>query len=80
MSQPSIILQTPSGAVVELRTHKIGPRYSAKISINNTTVAHTYSRTKPTPDDNRLVFDDLTLIRLLPESMQAAIQFLGGES
>lgn len=75
MSQPVITLNTPSGATVELRAHRVGTiKYSANTSINNTTVAWTGALFEHGTDGNNLILD-YAHIRLTDESVTRARAF-----
>ena len=76
MSQPTITLNTPSGATVELRAHRVcSISYSATVSINNTTVAFSAALTTHELDDKNLILDHAH-IPLLPESVERVRVFL----
>ena len=56
MSQPTIVLHTPSGATVELRAYRESKmNYGATVSINNTTIAHAYGYNHNLLDQNLLI-------------------------
>lgn len=76
MTQPSIVLNTPSGATVELRAHRVCLiRYSATVSINNTTVAFAAAYHDHEMDEKNLILDHAH-IPLLPESVERVKVFL----
>lgn len=76
MSQPTIVLNTPSGAVVTLRAqHQGSMNYIANISINNTTVAQAYGYKQNLLDQNLLILEHAH-IPLMPESVERVRLFL----
>lgn len=76
MSQPTILLNTPSGAIVELRAYSVGNRnYGATVSINNTTIAHAYGYKHNLLDQNLLILEHAH-IPLMDESVKRASAFL----
>lgn len=76
MTQPTIVLNTPSGAAVELRAYSVGNmNYGATVSINNTTIAHAYGYKHNLLDQNLLILEHAH-IPLMPESVERVRLFL----
>lgn len=76
MTQPVITLQTPSGATVEMRAHRMGNmNYSAVVMINNTAVVHAYGYKHSLLDNNLLILEHAH-IPLMNESVERAAKFL----
>lgn len=76
MSQPVIVLNTPSGATVELRAHRVGSmNYSANVSINNTHVTYACAFTTHELDGKYLILDHAQF-QLMDESVKRASAFL----
>lgn len=73
--QPSIILHTYSGAIVELFAHRKNDcNYSARLSINGSVVAYMYAREMHKVDENLLIMEH-THIPLMRESEERAKAF-----
>lgn len=73
--QPTITLNTPSCATVELIAHSNDSiRYTATLCINNAPAAYIAALTTHEVDDNQL-FMDYTVIALLAESAERATAF-----